>query len=86
MIDIRHFLTDLIQIWYRGLILGANSPLALRFLDFLLSLSCLYLHFSASEAQLRSPILGSATILGRPAISEGLRFQEGQLSREGQRS
>ena len=25
MIQIRHFLTDLAQIWYRGLILGANS-------------------------------------------------------------
>ena len=25
MIQIRHFLTDLAQIWYKSLILGANS-------------------------------------------------------------
>ena len=29
-------------------------PLALRFLDFLLSLSCLSLHFSESEVQLKT--------------------------------
>ena len=27
MIQIRHFLTDLAKIWYRSLILGANSNL-----------------------------------------------------------
>ena len=37
-------------------------PLALRFLDFLLSLSCVSLHFSGSETQLKST--DEAAILG----------------------
>ena len=38
MIQIRHFLTDLAQIWYRGLILGANSKSGAILWDLMLKL------------------------------------------------